>query len=143
MELPSSFSTTQLFASYDLQGNLLDEGRYELRPRSKTNPPLEQLEELEEEFLDDRYPLILNIRAASDNQHWVVYNACHFGILDSSFQLIHLERICGPAQGYIPHVLDIDTSHARLLVMNQTDLPPGTSPLSKLDLGPFEVHSMG
>ena len=23
------------------------------------------------------------------------------------------------------------------------DLPPGTSPLSKLDLGPFEVHSMG
>ena len=22
------------------------------------------------------------------------------------------------------------------------DLPPGTSPLSKLDLGPFEVHSM-
>ena len=23
-----------------------------------------------------------------------------------------------------------------------TDLPPGTSPLSKLDLGPFEVHSM-
>ena len=105
---------------YDLQGNLLDEGRYELRPRSKTNPPLEQLEELEEEFLDDRYPLILNIRAASDNQHWVVYNACHFGILDSSFQLIHLERICGPAQGYIPHVLDIDTSHARLLVMNQT-----------------------
>ena len=24
----------------------------------------------------------------------------------------------------------------------ETDLPPGTSPLSKLDLGPFEVHSM-
>ena len=24
-----------------------------------------------------------------------------------------------------------------------TDLPPGTSPPSKLDLGPFEVHSMG
>ena len=24
----------------------------------------------------------------------------------------------------------------------QGDLPPGTSPLSKLDLGPFEVHSM-
>ena len=23
-----------------------------------------------------------------------------------------------------------------------SDLPPGTSPLSKLDLGPFEVHSM-
>ena len=44
----------------------------------------------------------------------------HFGILDSSFQLIHSERICGPAQGYIPHVLDIDTSHARLLMMNQT-----------------------
>ena len=24
----------------------------------------------------------------------------------------------------------------------EIDLPPGTSPLSKLDLGPFEVHSM-
>ena len=24
----------------------------------------------------------------------------------------------------------------------RNDLPPGTSPLSKLDLGPFEVHSM-
>ena len=89
-------------------------------PQKWGNFTLEQLEELEEEFLDDRYPLILNIRAASDNQHWVVYNACHFGILDSSFQLIHLERICGPAQGYLPDVLDIDTSHARLLVMNLT-----------------------
>ena len=30
------------------------------------------------------------------------------------------------------------------LVMStgDADLPPGTSPLSKLDLGPFEVHSM-
>ena len=30
------------------------------------------------------------------------------------------------------------------LAQGQTvgDLPPGTSPLSKLDLGPFEVHSM-
>ena len=27
-------------------------------------------------------------------------------------------------------------------VMRHLDLPPGTSPLSKLDLGPFEVHSM-
>ena len=26
--------------------------------------------------------------------------------------------------------------------IKQCDLPPGTSPLSKLDLGPFEVHSM-
>ena len=25
---------------------------------------------------------------------------------------------------------------------DDVDLPPGTSPLSKLDLGPFEVHSM-
>ena len=27
-------------------------------------------------------------------------------------------------------------------VADHVDLPPGTSPLSKLDLGPFEVHSM-
>ena len=26
--------------------------------------------------------------------------------------------------------------------VDMNDLPPGTSPLSKLDLGPFEVHSM-
>ena len=26
--------------------------------------------------------------------------------------------------------------------LDRVDLPPGTSPLSKLDLGPFEVHSM-
>ena len=26
---------------------------------------------------------------------------------------------------------------------SRPDLPPGTSPPSKLDLGPFEVHSMG
>ena len=26
--------------------------------------------------------------------------------------------------------------------VQEDDLPPGTSPLSKLDLGPFEVHSM-
>ena len=27
-------------------------------------------------------------------------------------------------------------------LVTAADLPPGTSPLSKLDLGPFEVHSM-
>ena len=27
-------------------------------------------------------------------------------------------------------------------ILHHSDLPPGTSPLSKLDLGPFEVHSM-
>ena len=30
----------------------------------------------------------------------------------------------------------------QLLQRLSSDLPPGTSPLSKLDLGPFEVHSM-
>ena len=35
------------------------------------------------------------------------------------------------------HVFDI-----KLERPPSTDLPPGTSPLSKLDLGPFEVHSM-
>ena len=38
------------------------------------------------------------------------------------------------------------TSDAGLLAyrdLDEADLPPGTSPLSKLDLGPFEVHSMG
>ena len=29
-----------------------------------------------------------------------------------------------------------------IVLHNDGDLPPGTSPLSKLDLGPFEVHSM-
>ena len=29
-----------------------------------------------------------------------------------------------------------------LIELMIADLPPGTSPLSKLDLGPFEVHSM-
>ena len=29
-----------------------------------------------------------------------------------------------------------------LRAVEGSDLPPGTSPLSKLDLGPFEVHSM-
>ena len=29
-----------------------------------------------------------------------------------------------------------------LFTLGSPDLPPGTSPLSKLDLGPFEVHSM-
>ena len=29
------------------------------------------------------------------------------------------------------------------LVGSVFDLPPGTSPPSKLDLGPFEVHSKG
>ena len=34
-------------------------------------------------------------------------------------------------------------SAGMLLVFERADdLPPGTSPLSKLDLGPFEVHSM-
>ena len=28
------------------------------------------------------------------------------------------------------------------VIRTALDLPPGTSPLSKLDLGPFEVHSM-
>ena len=31
---------------------------------------------------------------------------------------------------------------ARCVIRQAADLPPGTSPLSKLDLGPFEVHSM-
>ena len=39
------------------------------------------------------------------------------------------------------------TSDAGVLLLREVergtgDLPPGTSPLSKLDLGPFEVHSM-
>ena len=38
-------------------------------------------------------------------------------------------------------VIDATTSPPTL-VTNIPDLPPGTSPLSKLDLGPFEVHSM-
>ena len=32
--------------------------------------------------------------------------------------------------------------HYRVSLSRRRDLPPGTSPLSKLDLGPFEVHSM-
>ena len=32
--------------------------------------------------------------------------------------------------------------YRRSLLETGSDLPPGTSPLSKLDLGPFEVHSM-
>ena len=34
-------------------------------------------------------------------------------------------------------------SDAATTTLTVGDLPPGTSPPSKLDLGPFEVHSMG
>ena len=34
------------------------------------------------------------------------------------------------------------TAEQIIMKLRVSDLPPGTSPLSKLDLGPFEVHSM-
>ena len=37
---------------------------------------------------------------------------------------------------------NIATRHWCMNRRKRADLPPGTSPLSKLDLGPFEVHSM-
>jgi hypothetical protein len=38
--------------------------------------------------------------------------------------------------------LAINSKRGFSLIELIADLPPGTSPLSKLDLGPFEVHSM-
>ena len=50
-------------------------------------------------------------------------------------------------QGLFIGTADTDTNQDFFVVrgdhqLSETDLPPGTSPLSKLDLGPFEVHSM-
>ena len=55
-----------------------------------------------------------------------------------------LLRVASDIGGYTPETdshykIDGRTSEADDI---ESDLPPGTSPLSKLDLGPFEVHSM-
>ncbi len=49
--------------------------------------------------------------------------------------------LAGQDTTYFAAFLDqegVDTN----VILGRRDLPPGTSPLSKLDLGPFEVHSM-
>ena len=43
----------------------------------------------------------------------------------------------------IGHWIDLYNSERPHSAHAGADLPPGTSPLSKLDLGPFEVHSIG
>ena len=59
-----------------------------------------------------------------------------------SFNYTELHRLKEAV--FAPHMVNAGQyeQEEATLVALETDLPPGTSPLSKLDLGPFEVHSM-
>ena len=68
------------------------------------------------------------------------------GTLDLNFRGPY--RAVEPLQGmFATAILKLDRlppdpNDERVYDLDRPDLPPGTSPLSKLDLGPFEVHSM-
>ena len=71
-----------------------------------------------------------------------VYYLAHNDLSLSNLAVGLAGQLISPSRGFFVFVPAVLFVFCLVATRWGPDLPPGTSPLSKLDLGPFEVHSM-
>jgi hypothetical protein len=117
------FRVYPVFRVYDLEGNLLREGKYQVPRqveflRGDDNPPFEALPQVDEQTQPSYQ--ILNHLKFWNGQAFVAFNAnCMIGVWDMDFRLLYSKDLWSFENGGPPPlVADFDPPNNRVLVMH-------------------------
>lgn len=112
------FKYYPIYRVYDVDGWLVEEGRYETPDGDRfqnLNPPLEEVAD-SAETIESWFPEIMLAKAGSDGLH-IYFAGFTYGLLDRSFRLVVRWFLPNdPVFAASPKVFDIDTGSRRLLL---------------------------